>query len=66
MTLKSCDLDPIPIFIMNCQFSDNQDYQAFNGIWSTFYWFESGQCQTMALLKKQSLSSDEFEVGFSV
>ena len=22
MSLKSCDLDPIPVFIMNCQFSD--------------------------------------------
>ena len=34
MSLKSCDLDPIPVFIMNCQFSDNQDYQPFSGIWS--------------------------------
>ena len=35
MNLKSCDLDPIPVFIMNCQFSDNYDYQPFNGILST-------------------------------
>ena len=45
---------------MNCQFSDNKDYQPFNGLWNTSY-TNLKVASVKPLLKKQSLSSGEFK-----